>query len=164
MLRRLSLPWIFVLAALVTMILAAGGVWQLARPADDMLEALGPMWVGIAAVFWVLWRQVAPHGAAQAAADLPPAPLTTDFEPLHLDRRYADLARLSLDALDYVVVDTETTGTDTDRDEIVQIGAVRIVDGQVIRAAGQSRPADTAGRHPVSRYHRRYSRRRRGHR
>jgi len=131
MLRRLSLPWIFVLAALVTMILAAGGVWQLARPADDMLEALGPMWVGIAAVFWVLWRQVAPHGAAQAAADLPPAPLTTDFEPLHLDRRYADLARLSLDALDYVVVDTETTGTDTDRDEIVQIGAVRIVDGQV---------------------------------
>jgi DNA polymerase III epsilon subunit family exonuclease len=131
MLRRLSLPWVFVLAALVTMVLAAGGVWQLARPADDMLNALGPTWIGIAAVFWVLWRQVAPDGAAKAAADLPPAPLTTDFEPLHLDRRYADLARLSLDALEYVVVDTETTGLDTDRDHIVQIGAVRIVGGEV---------------------------------
>jgi DNA polymerase III epsilon subunit family exonuclease len=134
MLRRLSLPWIFILAAIVTMVLAAGGVWQLARPADEMLNALGPMWIGIAAVFWVLWRQVAPHGAVRAAADLPPAPLTTDFEPLRLDRRYADLARLSLSALEYVVVDTETTGLDKDRDDIVQIGAVRIIDGEV-RAA-----------------------------
>jgi len=139
MLRRLNLPWIFVLAAFVTMILAAGGVWQLARPADDMLEALGPMWIGIAAVFWVLWRQVAPHGAAKAAADLPPAPLTTDFEPLRLDRRYAHLARLSLGALDYVVVDTETTGLDTDRDDIVQIGAVRIVGGEVQTAGSFER-------------------------
>jgi len=158
MLRRLSLPWIFILAALVTMVLAAGGVWQLARPADEMLNAIGPMWIGIAAVFWVLWRQVAPQGAAQAAADLPPAPLTTDFEPLHLERRYAELARLSLGALDYVVVDTETTGLDTDRDDIVQIGAVRIVDGELRTAdsferlvnPGRAIPSDSTRFHGIT--------------
>ena len=132
MLRRLSLPQIFVLAAIVTMVIAAGGVWQLARPADEMLPALVPTWIGIAAVYWVLWRQVAPNGAANPGADLPPRPLTTDFEPLRLDTRYADLSRLPLDALEYVVVDTETTGLNIKRDDIVQIGAVRIVDGKVL--------------------------------
>jgi DNA polymerase III subunit epsilon len=132
MLRRLSLPKIFILAAIVTMVLAAGGVWQLARPADEMLPALVPTWIGIAAVFWVLWRQVAPAGNNAGATDLPPRPLTTDFEPLRLDTRYADLSRLPLEALDYVVVDTETTGLNIARDEIVQIGAVRIVGGKVL--------------------------------
>lgn len=132
MLRRLGLPQIFVLAAIVTMMLAAGGVWQLARPANEMLPALAPTWIGIAAVYWVLWRQVAPNGAANADADLPPRPLTTDFEPLRLDTRYADLSRLPLEALDYVVVDTETTGLNVKRDDIVQIGAVRIVGGKVL--------------------------------
>lgn len=132
MLRRISLPHIFVLAAIVTMVLAAGGVWQLARPTDEMLPALVPTWIGIAAVYWVLWRQVAPNGAASADANLPPRPLTTDFEPLRLDTRYADLSRLPLAALDYVVVDTETTGLNIKRDDIVQIGAVRIVGGKVL--------------------------------
>jgi DNA polymerase III subunit epsilon len=132
MLRRLSLPWIFVLAAIVTMVLAAGGVWQLAPPADEMLRALVPTWIGVAAIYWVLWRQVAPNGTASADADLPPRPLTTDFEPLRLDTRYADLSRLPLEALDYVVVDTETTGLNIKRDDIVQIGAVRIVGGKVL--------------------------------
>ena len=42
MLRRISLPTLFMLAAIITMVLAAGGVWQFARPVDEMLRALAP--------------------------------------------------------------------------------------------------------------------------
>lgn len=136
MLRRLGLPAIFVLAAIVTMVLAAGGVWQLAPPADEMLRALVPAWIGIAAVYWVLWRQIAPRIAATdravtgpAAAPRAPAP---DFEPLRLDARYTDLSRLPLEKLDYVIVDTESTGPDIRHDDIVQIGAVRIAGGRIV--------------------------------
>ena len=34
MLRRISLPALFVIAAIVTMVLAAGAVWQFAKPVD----------------------------------------------------------------------------------------------------------------------------------
>ena len=58
--RRISLPKLFVLAAIVTMVLATGNVWQFTKVADEMLRALAPTWVGISAVFWVLWRQLPP--------------------------------------------------------------------------------------------------------
>lgn len=137
MLRRISLPALFVLAAIVTMVLAAGGVWQFAKPMNEILRALVPTWVGIACVFWVLWRQVPPpgdaNGAAHPAAQNPtPRHPDTGFEPLRLDRRYADISQLALTALDYVAIDTETTGPDGDDDAIVQIGAVRIVGGKVV--------------------------------
>ncbi|MEK9645271.1 MAG: 3'-5' exonuclease [Alphaproteobacteria bacterium] len=131
MLARLPLPRLFLIAAIVTMLLAAGAVWQFEADVETMLRALVPSWIGIAAVFWVLWRQIAPAGADPAEA-LPPRPLTTDFAPLRLDRRYADLSGLGLDALDYVVVDTETTGLKPHEDEIVQIGAVRVTGGKVL--------------------------------
>ena len=114
------------------MVLAAGAVWQFAAPVEDMLRALVPSWIGIAAVFWLLWRQIAPVREDAAEPNLPPRPLTTDFGPLRLDARYADLSRLPLESLDYVVVDTETTGLNVKRDDIVQIGAVRIVGGKVL--------------------------------
>lgn len=132
MLRRFSLPQIFFMAAIAAMVLAAGGVWQFEAPMEEMLRALVPTWIGIAAVFWLLWRQVAPAGNSPDRTDLPPRPLTTDFETLRLDTRYADLSRLPLESLEYVVVDTETTGLNVKRDDIVQIGAVRIVDGKVL--------------------------------
>ena len=111
------------------MLLAPGAVWQLGAAPPEMLRALAPSWIGIAAVFWILWRRVAPPSADAA---LPPRPLTVDFEPLHLDMRYADLTGLPLASIEYVVVDTETTGLNTDRDEIVQIGAVRIAGGKIV--------------------------------
>lgn len=132
MLSRIALPKLFAIAAAVTMLLTAGAVWQFKTSYEDALSALAPAWVGIAAVFWVLWRQVAPASGNGVAENLPPRPLTTDFRPLRLDRRYADLTGLSLRSLEYVVVDTETTGLKRDSDEIIQIGAVRIVDGRVL--------------------------------
>lgn len=46
----------------------------------------------------------------------------------------ADIAESPLSALTYVVFDTETTGLDPRTDEIVQIGAVRAVNGRLVSA------------------------------
>ena len=144
MLRRISLPALFAIAAIITMVLAAGGVWQFAKPIDEMLRALAPTWIGIAAVFWVLWRRIPPAGDANDLVRPSPRRRVTSFEPLRLDRRYADVSTLPLTALDYIVIDTETTGPDDDSgrngsgngnddsDAIVQIGAVRIIGGKVV--------------------------------
>ena len=132
MLRRLTLPQLFVAAALVAMALTAGAVWRFPGGWETFLRAVVPAWIGIAAVFWVLWRRIAADSGNTPNADLPSRPLTTDFTPLRLDARYADITRLPLESLDFVVVDTETTGLNTRKDEIVQIGAVRIVGGRIL--------------------------------
>lgn len=62
MLARLPLPRLFLIAAIVTMLLAAGAVWQFESDVATMLRALVPSWIGIASVFWVLWRQIASVG------------------------------------------------------------------------------------------------------
>lgn len=135
MLRRISLPYLFVLAAIVTMVLAAGGVWQFARPVDDMLRALVPTWVGIACVFWVLWRRLPPPADGTAAGRAHARRPAIDVDSLRLETRYTDISRLPLTALDYVAVDTETTGPHGTGEAIVQIGAVRIADGEVCEEA-----------------------------
>ncbi|MBK1698148.1 3'-5' exonuclease [Rhodovibrio salinarum] len=58
-------------------------------------------------------------------------PLVFDFELLE---RQGDgpLAERGLIEVPYVVFDTETTGLQMDRDEIVQIAAVRVVNGRVV--------------------------------
>ena len=156
MLRRISLPALFAIAAIITMVLAAGGVWQFAKPIDEMLRALAPTWIGIAAVFWVLWRRIPPAGDANDLVRPSPRRPVTSFEPLRLDRRYAEVSTLPLTTLDYVVIDTETTGPDDDSgrngggrngggngnddsDAIVQIGAVRIIGGKVVEGDTFSR-------------------------
>lgn len=141
MLRRIALPYLFILAAVVTMVLAAGGVWQFARPMEEMLRALVPTWVGIACVFWVLWRQVPAADDDTAASRPVPRRQSQDFAPLRLETRYTDIAQLPLDTLEYVVVDTESTGTgdDNDDDAIVQIGAVRIAGGRIVDGDSFSR-------------------------
>jgi DNA polymerase III epsilon subunit family exonuclease len=166
MLRRISLPALFTIAAIVTMVLAAGGVWQFAKPINEMLPALAPTWIGIAAVFWVLWRRIPPAGDANDLVRPSPRHRVTSFEPLRLDRRYADVSTLPLTALDYVVIDTKTTGPDDNRgrngsgrnrgdrnggdrngggtgnddsDAIVQLGAVRMIGGKVVEGDTFSR-------------------------
>lgn len=58
-------------------------------------------------------------------------PLVFDFDLMGsmADRTISDTP---LSALNYVVFDTETTGLDTARDEIVQIGAVRVLNDRIV--------------------------------
>ena len=58
-------------------------------------------------------------------------PLTYDFGLIHAEATTAQRSA-ALRSLTYVVFDTETTGLDTARDEIVQIGAVRVVNGRIV--------------------------------
>lgn len=58
-------------------------------------------------------------------------PMAFDFDLMER-RADADIQQARIDALTYVVFDTETTGLDPTRDEIVQIGAVRVVNGKRI--------------------------------
>jgi DNA polymerase III subunit epsilon len=65
--------------------------------------------------------------------DLPPEaarPLTYDFALL--DQAPGALDSMPLGRLTYTVFDTETTGLLPHKDEIVQIGAVRIVNGRIV--------------------------------
>lgn len=145
MLRRISPPYMFILAAIVTMVLAAGGVWQFARPMEEMLHALIPTWVGIVCVFLVLWRQMPPADAANTP-HCPARGGAGDFELLKLNRRYTDISRMPLVALDYVAIDIKTSHTntvdDTDRDAVLQISAVRITDGKVVSNDSFTRQVD----------------------
>ncbi len=50
-----------------------------------------------------------------------------------LDRGPGDLSDMPLAKLTCVVFDTETTGLDPLRDELVQLGAVRVVNGRILR-------------------------------
>ena len=58
-------------------------------------------------------------------------PLTYDFGLIHADAS-TDQRNAPLKSLTYVVFDTETTGLDPDTDEVVQIGAVRVVNGRIV--------------------------------
>lgn len=58
-------------------------------------------------------------------------PLTYDFSLIHAEAN-RDQRAAPLRALTYVVFDTETTGLDPARDDVVQIGAVRVVNGRIV--------------------------------
>lgn len=87
-----------------------------------------------------LWPETTPDGPslclpirqARRAVTRPtpvPRPVVYDFDLLSQARTGA-LHDSPLSALTYVVFDTETTGLDPARDDIVQIAAVRIVNGR----------------------------------
>lgn len=84
-------------------------------------------------------------------------PLTYDFELIGTevtsDQREARLKRLT-----YVVFDSETTGLDPMRDDVVQIGAVRVVNGRIVEGErfdilvnpGRPIPASSTKVHGIS--------------
>jgi DNA polymerase-3 subunit epsilon len=133
------------MAAMVTIALATGGAWQFSNDIEALARALAPVGIGITLVYWLLWRQIA-AATSDTSNGLSPRPLTTDFAPLKLDMRYADIAGLPLNRLEIVVVDIETTGLNTRKDDLIQVGAVRIVDGKLLdgdsfeRLANPGRP------------------------
>ena len=133
------------MATMVTIALATGGAWQFSNDIEALARALSPAWIGITLVYWVLWRQIA-SATPDTPNGLSPRPLTTNFAPLKLDMRYADIAGLPLDRLEIVVLDIKTTGLDTLKDDLIQVGAVRIFDGKLLdgdsfeRLANPGRP------------------------
>lgn len=77
--------------------------------------------------------RIALRRARRAVA--PPAPLRRSavYDFALLDRaRSAGIAQSALNDLAYVVFDTETTGLDPERDEIVQLAALRVVNGRIV--------------------------------
>ena len=60
------------------------------------------------------------------------AMLPTDFLMPQGDTSYLQQFVQAYDSEDLVIFDTETTGLDTDRDDIVQIAAIRVRQGQVV--------------------------------
>jgi DNA polymerase-3 subunit epsilon len=60
-------------------------------------------------------------------------PLTYDFDLLR-SARSENLLKTPLCDLVYVVFDSETTGLNPDTDQVVQLGAVRVVNGKVVRS------------------------------
>jgi len=69
---------------------------------------------------------------AQDLEPLPPRPEFYDFDLLDRRAEAGPLLERRLDELGYVVFDTETTGLDPRRDQIVQIAAVRIVNRRLL--------------------------------
>ncbi len=58
-------------------------------------------------------------------------PLTYDFGLIHAEAS-RDQRNAPLKSLTFVVFDLETTGLDPERDDMVQIGAVRVVNGRIV--------------------------------
>lgn len=72
--------------------------------------------------------------ARRAAAALTSRPEYYDFDLFHQPGQTEDVDARPLSALAYTVFDTETTGLDPSKgDEIISIGAVRIVNGRLLR-------------------------------
>lgn len=83
-------------------------------------------------------------------------PLVYDFDLLNKPPA-ANLGQTALRALTFVVFDSETTGLDPDQDEVIQLGAVRVVNGKIIRTEtfdtfvnpGRSIPASSTKVHGI---------------
>ncbi len=89
------------------------------------------------------FRFLLPLAAAQEAADTPmpvasaERPEYYDFDLFRTTGQAQDLQDRRLAELSYTVFDTETTGLDPSAgDEIIQIGATRIVNGRLLRHEG----------------------------
>ncbi len=84
-------------------------------------------------------------------------PLTYDFTLIHAQAN-RDQRNAALKSLTYVVFDTETTGLDPARDDVVQIGAVRVVNGRIVEGErfdmlvnpGRPIPASSTKVHGIS--------------
>lgn len=84
----------------------------------------------------ILLRSAVPPRLAPVSVEVPPTsrPEFYDFELLRFFREPPEIEHRRLEALTYTVFDTETTGLDVDNDEIISIGALRIVNGRLLQS------------------------------
>ncbi len=84
------------------------------------------------------YRLMLPVSEPGSALDIPPAqegrPEFYDFDLFHRPGQSAEIDQCQLSKLNYTVFDTETTGLDPAAgDEIISIGALRIVNGRLLQ-------------------------------
>jgi DNA polymerase-3 subunit epsilon len=115
----------------------AGSSMSLREVVDRHSAALWPL--AVAADGRPCLRLLLPQGepalsSSAGPADEGPADQAFDFRLTTRRPRPAALGATSLRELTYIVIDTETTGLSPDKgDEIIAIGAVRIVNGRILR-------------------------------
>ena len=80
--------------------------------------------------------------AAPAALATSSRPEFYDFDLFRAGEGHPESDQTDLDKLAFTVFDTETTGLDPSEDEIVSIGAVRIVNGRLLRQESFDRLVD----------------------
>jgi DNA polymerase-3 subunit epsilon len=80
--------------------------------------------------------------AAPAALATTSRPEFYDFDLFRAGEGHGESDHTDLDKLTFTVFDTETTGLDPSEDEIVSIGAVRIVNGRLLRQESFDRLTD----------------------
>jgi DNA polymerase-3 subunit epsilon len=80
--------------------------------------------------------------AAPAAAAASSRPEFYDFDLFRAGEGYPERDQTDLDKLAFTVFDTETTGLNPSEDEIVSIGAVRLLNGRLLRQESFDRLVD----------------------
>lgn len=112
-----------------------------ATPRDVADRHGSEIWCGDLGEGWSYLRMLLPltsrAGEAEVsepAVDVPSRPEFYDFELFTAGRPAADLFDRRLEELSFTVFDTETTGLDPAAgDRVISIGAVRVVNGRVLR-------------------------------
>ncbi|HEX6249014.1 MAG TPA: exonuclease domain-containing protein [Nocardioidaceae bacterium] len=137
-----------------------------ATPRDVADRHGAEIWCGDLGHGWAYLRMLLPlaAGAGDAApaepeVEVPSRPEFYDFELFTAGPQPADLFDRRLDDLAFTVFDTETTGLDpAGGDRVISIGAVRVVNGRVLRQEtferlvqpGRSVPAASTAIHGIT--------------
>lgn len=107
--------------------------WGLPFTPREIAERHGSEpWLATSSAGGVLHLPLPPPTGAHQVRALPALPARPEFYDFELEALPADLERQPLRQASYVVFDCETTGLDVEHDELIQLAAVRVVNGRVL--------------------------------